>query len=258
MIIDTHVHLDHLPNIDLALKEAREAGVEAIVAVGVDLASNKKNLELKHAHRHPKIYLAFGIHPGNIKFEEVEATLQFIRANIKEAHAIGEIGLDFWYKDVRKDQVKKDEQRGVFRRQLELAREFNLPAVIHSRGTWRECLESTQEVGLKKAVFHWYSGPVDVLEDIVKSGYFVSTSPSVAYSPQSRLAISHAPIENTMIETDSPVFFSGKEGEEGFAATPKDVVRTLKAYCALKNMEEDTALAIFNRNAREFFGMTDR
>ena len=73
--------------------------------------------------------------------------------------------------------------------------------MIHSRGVWRECLETTQSAGVRKAVFHWYSGPVDVLNDIVKQGYFVSTTPSVAYSPQSREAIASAPIEQTLIET---------------------------------------------------------
>ncbi len=253
-IIDTHAHLDHLDNIEQALKSASENGVEAIVAVGVDLAANKKNLELKFKTQHPKIYVALGIHPGNIKQGEVDDGIQFIRDHIREAKAIGEIGLDFWYKWVKKDQQKKDEQRQVFRRQLKLAKEFNLPVVIHSRGTWRECFETAKEEGIKKAVFHWYSGPLDVLEDIVKNDYFVSATPSIVYSPQSREAIRHAPIENTLIETDSPVYF-GTDETDGFKAEPKDVVRTLKAYCALKNMEEEKALEIFNRNAKKFFGL---
>ena len=253
-IIDTHVHLDHLDHIEGVLKNACESGVEAVVTVGVDLAANKKNLELKRSTQRPKIYVALGIHPGNIKTEEVDEGIQFIRDHVREAKAIGEIGLDFWYKWVKKDQQKKDEQRRVFHRQLRLAQEFDLPAVIHSRGAWRECFEAAKEEKIKRAVFHWYSGPLDVLKDIVSNGYFLSATPSLAYSPQSREAISHAPIEHTLIETDSPVYF-GTEGSDGFQAEPKDVFRTLKAYCALKNMEEEKALEIFNRNAKEFFSL---
>jgi len=253
--IDTHAHLDHIEDIAQALKDAADAGVSDIVAVGSDLASNKKNLQIKKQASAPRIHAALGIHPGNIKAEEVDECLQFIRDNRGEAVAIGEIGMDFWYKWVRKDKEKKDEQRDVFRRQLALAREFGLPAIIHTRGTWRECFEITKESGVDRAVFHWYSGPLDVLDDILGRGYFVSASPSLAYSPQSREAISHAPLEQTLIETDSPVFYRYRETEGGFTAGPKDVFRTLEAYAQLKAMDRDKALAIFNANARKIFGL---
>ena len=254
-IIDTHAHLDHLENLDQALKNAVEAGVEAIVAVSMDLNSCRKNLEIKKKTRQPKIALGMGMHPSEANRQDVGACLELIRANAGELSAIGEIGLDFGYKWVRKDEAKRSEQREVFRAFLEVAKELNLPAVIHARGVWRECLETAQSVGVRKAVFHWYSGPVDVLNDIVKQGYFVSTAPSVAYSPQSREAITSAPIEQTLIETDCPVHFKNPQTDEEFQAEPRDVARTLKAYCALKQMDEDKALAILNKNAREFFGI---
>lgn len=256
-IIDTHAHLDHLENLDQALKNAVEAGVEAIVAVSMDFNSCRKNLEIKKKTRQPRIALGMGMHPSEANRQDVGACLDLIRANAKELSAVGEIGLDFWYKWVRKDEAKKSEQREVFRAFLELAKELDLPAVIHSRGAWRECLETAQSVGVRKAVFHWYSGPVDVLSDIIKAGYFVSTTPSVAYSPQSREAITNAPIEQTLIETDCPVHFKDPETAEEYHAQPRDVARTLKAYCALKQIDEDKALAILNKNAREFFGIAN-
>ncbi len=254
-LIDTHAHLDHLENLGQALKDAVESGVEAIVAVSMDLESCRKNLVIKKNTDRPKIFLAMGIHPEKASRADLGPCLDFIRQHAGELAAVGEIGLDFWYKWVRKDEARKSEQRNVFRAFLEVAKELNLPAVIHSRGVWRECLETAQSVGVRKAVFHWYSGPVDVLNEIIKAGYFVSTSPSVAYSPQSREAIASAPIERTLIETDSPVHYHGLEASEGFHAEPKDVLRTLKAYCELKGMEEERAAAILNRNAREVFGI---
>ena len=255
-IIDTHAHLDHLENLDEALQNARESGVAGIVTVGVDLAANKKNLEIQKNTTSPRIYVALGIHPGNINPLEIEECFQFIREHIQEAAAIGETGLDYWYKWVKKDEAKKEEQREIFRRQLALAHEFDLPVVIHSRGAWRDCLEMTKAAGVKKAVFHWYSGPVDVLNDIIAAGYFVSCSPALAYSPQSREAITHAPMEQTLIETDCPVFFPPREeGEQGFTSSPKHVFKTLEAYCELKSVQKEKALRVLNQNAKNFFNL---
>ena len=251
--IDTHAHLDHVENVEQALQDAVAAGVEGIVALGMDLNSNKRNLEIKKKTVSPRIYLGLGIHPANIVAEEVEATIAFIREHIRDAHAIGEIGMDFWYKGVKKDEAKKEEQRQVFRRQLLLAQEYRLPVVIHSRGTWQECLDMAREAGIQKAVFHWYSGPLDVLENILAEGYLVSASPALAYSPQSREAIQHAPIEQTLIETDCPVFYNYPEG--GFSSQPKDVFKTLEAYARLKQVNAERALEILNHNAKKFFSL---
>lgn len=255
-MIDTHAHIDHIEDYPAALKEAREAGVEDIIAVSVDGASIKKNIAIQRECSAPRIHLAFGIHPGNIQPDEIKETLKFIEDNISLAKAVGEIGLDFWYKWARKDDAVKAAQREVFARQLMIARKHGLPVIVHTRGTWRECLQTTRLAGIEKALFHWYSGPVDVLEEILAAGYFVSASPSLAYSPQSREAISHAPLERTLIETDSPVFYRYRpDSDEGFQAAPKDVVRTLEAYCSLKNLDPAGTRKILNQNAKDFFNL---
>ncbi len=256
-MIDTHAHLDHIEDWSSALKAAQEFGVKGIVAVGVNLVSNKKNLEIKKTVKFPKIHVALGMHPGYYKLEEMEECLQFIREHISQSVAIGEIGLDFWYKWVRKDEQIKKEQRKLFLRQLELAKEFELPVIVHSRGTWKECLETIKEMRIKKAVFHWYSGPLDVLKMILDQGYFVSASPSVAYNPPCREAINHTPVERTLIETDCPVFYQGENGEAGFTSQPKDIFRTLKAYSELKNIRINNAQDILNQNAVQFFKLEE-
>jgi TatD DNase family protein len=258
-IIDTHAHLDQIDNLDQVLAEAVQAGVSAVIAVGVNLASNRKNLMISQSYNYgqPKVYVALGIHPGYIHQEELEDCLCFIREHMDQAKAVGEIGLDFWYKEVRKDKERKEEQRKVFRRQLAIAQEFRRPVIVHARGTWREAFEMTKDAGLAKALFHWYSGPLDVLKDILDRGYYVSAAPSLAYSPQSREAIAYAPIEQTMIETDTPVFYRHPDQEDGFIAHPKDVVKTLSAYIALKGIAEDQALVQLNKNAKAFFSFDD-
>ncbi len=270
-LFDTHAHLDHVENLDSALDQAYQDGVSAVLAVSTDLGAMKRNLEIKKLYdsvfsptsnvqppiSRIKIYLGLGIHPGEIKVQEIEESYAFIEENISQADVVGEIGLDFWYKWVRKDDQKKNEQREVFRRQLALAKKFDKPVVVHTRGTWRECFETVKEFGIKKANFHWYSGPLDVLDEIIKSGYYVSSGPALAFSPQSQEAIAHAPIEQTLIETDSPVYFNyPDELGGGFKSTPKDVFKSFEAYVKLKNIPAPGAAEILNKNAEEFIGFS--
>jgi TatD DNase family protein len=252
---DTHAHLDQIDDLPQALKDAKQAGVVGIMAVSVDLQSCRKNLEISQ-HDDPKIFVGLGIHPGNIIPAEIETTLDFVRTHIRQAQAIGEIGLDFWYRWVKKDEAKKQLQRQVFVQQLEIAKEAKLPVIIHSRGAWQECFEMAKTCGIPRAVFHWYSGPVAVLKEILAAGYFVSATPSLAYSPQAREAISFAPLEQTLIETDCPVYYQGTEEAEGFQARPRDVFRTLQIYAAIKKVDPHKALQIFNANAQQVLGMT--
>lgn len=252
ILIDTHTHLDGIDDVDAKLQQAAEAGVTKVVAVGVDLASNRINLEIKKRCSAPKIFLAFGIHPGNIITEQIDETIKFIREHKSDIVAIGETGLDFWYPWAKKDPAKKEEQIKVFQLQLDLAKEFDLPIIAHSRGAWQECFDMVKGAGIKSAVFHWYSGPTEILKDILDNGYFISATPALSYSPQSQAAITAAPIEQTLIETDSPVFYrTGKT--EGFKASPKDVLLTLEAYVKLKNIDKEKAAAILNSNAEKVF-----
>jgi len=254
-IIDTHAHLDHLENLKEALENASQAGVASIVAVSEDLASCQKNLEIKDAgiFPSPKIYIAMGIHPSHADESQLDECLDFVRERAEHLKAIGEIGLDFWYPWVKKNPVQKEVQKKVFCAFLGLAKELNLPVIIHSRGAWKECFDATQKMEINKAVFHWYSGPGDVLENILSKGYFISATPSLAYSPQCQEAIGQTPVEQILIETDSPVFFKNKATGEGFRAQPKDVFRTLRIISEKKEKEESEMLSILNDNAKRFF-----
>src|SRR3989338_3866713 len=155
-IIDTHAHLDHIEDLDQALNNADKAGVEGIVTVSVGAESCRKNLEIKSTTVRPKIYLAMGMHPSDVDLTKMDECDQLIRTHKSELTAIGEIGLDFWYKWFGKEKGKKDEQRAVFRVLLELAKEMDLPVIVHTRGTWRESFEMVKNAGLTKAEFHWY------------------------------------------------------------------------------------------------------
>ncbi|MBF0511272.1 MAG: TatD family hydrolase, partial [Candidatus Omnitrophica bacterium] len=173
-IIDTHTHIDQLEDISAALSRASQAGVTDIMTLSVDLESIKKTLSIAGQYKEPRIHPCLGIHPGMIHKQEAELAFSFMKEHIHEAVAIGETGLDYWYKWARKDALEQEKQKDFFRFHLKLAHDFDLPVVIHARAAWKDCFEMTITAGIKRALFHWYSGPLDVLERILEAGYYVS------------------------------------------------------------------------------------
>jgi len=152
-LIDTHAHLEDVENLEEAVKKAVKVGVIAIIAVGSDHSSNlwvireSRKYEIRGLRIHP----ALGLHPLDLlNTAMVEETIDFIQKNVKSAVALGEVGLDYWYKNVRRDEEKKRFQKEVFRRMLDIARENDKPVLIHSRGAWMDCLNMTIEANIKK------------------------------------------------------------------------------------------------------------
>ena len=85
--------------------------------------------------------------------------------------AVGEIGLDYWSREARKNKAVRRRQREIYVRQLEMAVEHEKPVSIHSRGSWRDALDLLLRHGPDRAVFHWYSGPLDILQELLDAGY---------------------------------------------------------------------------------------
>jgi TatD DNase family protein len=223
-LIDTHTHLDELNDLTESLQEAKATGVRGIIAVGMDVESNQKVLKIAKKYN-GYVYPALGYHPWEIKEEEVELNLSFIRDHVEEGVALGEIGLDY------KIKVKKELQWEALGSLLDIALESNKPVIIHCRYSHRRAFEMVKERKIKRAVFHWYSGPVDLLDKILSMGYFISATPALVYSPPHQEAIKQAPIEKILLETDTPVSYQGRE------ARPKDVRISLEEVTRLKKLD---------------------
>ncbi len=258
-IIDTHAHLYVVNDPDTVLRFCAAQGLSDLILPGVDRSSNKTHLELCCASvgkPWPRLHPALGLHPGNITTaQETEDCLGHIRDNLARAIAIGEIGLDYTYPAIRRDPGLQVLQREVFSSQLLLAADAGLPVIIHSRGAWRDCLQLTLAAGVSRAVFHWFSGPQDVLEDILSAGFLVSFSPALEFSAECRLAARIAPLERILLETDTPVAYPSAQGRR-VPSTPVDIRRTLTALALLLEREQAEVLAVVNQNARNFFGIS--
>ena len=106
-----------------------------------------------------------------------------------------------------------------------------------------------RDSGIEKGVFHWYSGPLDILEKIIDDGYYVSATPALVYSPPHQAAIKAAPLERILVETDSPVEYQGKISE------PAHLTITLEELSKLKGVPLQDVRFITSNNAKLFFGI---
>jgi TatD DNase family protein len=245
-LIDSHAHLEELDDLDAAIERARQSGVVAIVAVGSDYDSNHRVLEIASKYR-GFVYAGLGLHPGVLDRErpDLEKQLQFIEDNLAAAVAVGEIGLDYHKKVLV--HSGKEYQHQALKEVLGIAARCEKPAIIHSRYAWRDSFNLTRESKVPRAVFHWYTGPTNVLKDILDAGYHVSATPAAEYHAEHRRAVK----DRLLLETDCPVAYQGHRSE------PADVVRVLKATAELKSLPEDVVAGKTTENALQLYRLGD-
>lgn len=239
-LIDTHAHLDEVQDPEEALKKAQDAGVQAVVGVGTDLASNEKILHL--ADRFPNFVLpAVGLHPWRLEGIDPQALLGFIEKELPRCVALGEVGLDFALK------TPGEKQEEVLQGLLDIALREKKPVLLHARRAWAEALWILEKRRVERAIFHWYSGPLDILHQVIAQGYWVSATPAVAYSAKHRLAIQAASLDQLVLETDAPEPYLGIKSE------PKDLLKTLRSVSELKGRSPAEIALHTYRNSLAFF-----
>lgn len=240
-LVDTHAHLDEVPNLPRELEEARRVGVVAVVAVGMERGSNLRVLELGREHR-GFVFPAVGLHPWSLPQDPGEE-LEFLREHLGEAVALGEVGMDL------KIPKAPELQRRVLEGVVELAEEYRKPLILHSRWAWREVVEVVRGRSVSPSIFHWYSGPEELVGEILDLGHYLSATPALEYSPPHRAALLRCPVERVLLETDSPVKYRGRESR------PSEVVRSLRALSELKGMEAEELARLTTENARRVLGI---
>jgi len=252
-VIDTHAHLDEVEDLEMVLDEAEKAGVAAIIAVGSGQESNEKVLDISHRYPH-FVYPALGLHPwelGNLDQGKISHILRFIEQMRHETVAIGEVGLDYDKRVIKR--APKEFQKAVLKEILTLAREYKKPVILHSRYAWQDCFHLVQETGVEKAVFHWFTGFSSVLKNILDAGYYISATPAAEYHEEHRRAIKETPTEKLLLETDTPVTY-GREIK--YQSRPTSIFRSLKAVAVLKGIEEFAIASQTTQNAVRLFDLT--
>ena len=219
MLFDTHAHMD-----DRSFDEDRQELLAALPGKGISLLMNpgcsyESSLNaIALAEGYDYIYAAVGSHP-DVADEVDEALIEKYR-NLCSQHprvkAIGEIGLDYHYED-----IPRDIQKRAFRLQMELARELQLPVIVHEREAHEDGLKIVDEFPTVKGVFHCYSGSLEMAKELIKRGWYIGFTGVLTFK-NARKAIEVAaniPLDRIVIETDcpymAPVPFRGKRNDPG-------------------------------------------
>ena len=243
--IDGHAHLAEMEDGQSAIDEAREEGLTAIVAVGMDLDSNFRTLRIAEANR-GFVLPAIGYHPWSLKSSAVKKTLAFIEEHINAAVALGEVGLDVTA------NTSGSLQEEVFAAILTMARRHDKALILHGLKAQERVYSLLREHGISKAVFHWYADSLDLLRDILAAGYLISATPALLYSPPHQAAIREAPLNRIILETDCP------ERYRDFLprSRPRDLVITSREVARVKGLPVDEVMRQTSENVSELLGIS--
>lgn len=253
-VIDTHAHYDDEAfdgDRDELLKEMLANSVDKIITIGCTMERSRMALNL--AEKYQGIYCAVGIHPEDC-YELPENYIEDLRrmaSASKKVVAIGEIGLDY-----HSEGYKKEQQIRVFKEQLTLAKELNLPVVIHSREATLETMEILREYK-PKGVMHCFSGSAETARGIIDLGMMISFTGVITFKNAKKAveACSAIPLERIMLETDcpymAPVPYRGKRNISSY------VYNIAEKIAEIKNISVEEAIETCNNNAIRFFGLNN-
>ena len=251
MLFDTHAHYDAEqfdPDRDQVLEALPSRGVSLVVDPGCDIPSSRAALAL--AEKYPFLYAAVGYHPESCApYRPEELDILRDMARHPKVVAIGEIGLDYYWEE----NPPKELQQQVFRRQMALAEELDLPVIVHDREAHADALAMVREFPRVRGVFHCFSGSAEMTRELVKLGWMVSFTGVLTYK-NARKALEAAeavPLDRLMIETDSPymapVPHRGKRNDSGY------LIHICEKLAEIKGISPEECARITLENGKRFF-----
>jgi len=256
--VDAHIHLsdpEYSQRVDYVLEEAKQSNVVALVSNSMNFETAALNVQLTEENT-GFVFAALGTHPWsvtNLAPDELQRTLDFISqhgTDREKVVAVGEIGLDPQY---AKRQEFKDLQVKVFHEMLRVAEKLPLPVIVHSRWSAPQIMTILPSYNLRGVLFHWFSGPVELLPQIIERGYYVSEGPPTVFSSRTQDVVRRVPITNLLTETDGPVSYSGPF--KGKLTTPAFVPQVVKVVAEIKGMDEKDVAEHVLKNFVNFFGI---
>lgn len=254
MLIDSHAHLyDRRYNRDRdrLIKNLEKDGVELVINNAENIKTSIECINL--AQKYPNMYATVGFHPHNAKQVDDVAieSLRSLAAKDKVV-AIGEIGLDFY-----RDLSPRDVQREAFKKQLDLAKELDLPVTIHSRDASQECFDMVKEAqdGTLRGVMHCYSDSPEMAKDYIDLGFYISLAGPVTYrnarSPKETARV--VPLDRLMIETDAP--WLTPEPNRGKRNEPAYIRHTAAEIAEIKGVSFSELAEATTKNVKDLFGI---
>ena len=255
-IIDVHAHYeDEAYNEDKeqVFTKLKEAGVEFVINAGAGIESSIGAIE--NAKKYENVYATIGIHPEYVNNGDNIEDLRRLYEENKDSGkivAIGEIGLDYHYtKDF------KEEQKKLFKEQLEFAYEVALPVQIHSRDASLDTIEVLDSVSNKPSeiMFHCFDLNEQTAKYIIKNGYKISVGGNITYKRTETAirVLKEMPVENIMTETDAP--YLAPQSKRGTRNDSSNISEVIEKLAEIKEMDKEELANILYNNAREFYGI---
>ncbi|MBI2565047.1 TatD family hydrolase [Candidatus Woesearchaeota archaeon] len=256
-LVDVHCHINHelfKGKISEVIERSQKAGVKAIIVNGVNLSTNKEVLEL--ANKHSLLKPALGLYPldavglaheAGLKREEktnADEVISFIKKSKDKIIAIGEVGLDYKF-----GFEKKEEQKQVFQKIIELSKKINKPLIVHSRNAESDVLDMLEKNNAKKIVLHCFSARKQIVKHAAELGFSLSIPAVVKKLKHFEMVIEEVPLEQLLTETDAPWLspYIGKINEPAF------VVESINKISLLKKIDpEEAANQVFLNYQRMF------
>jgi TatD DNase family protein len=252
--IDSHTHLyleEFEKDIPETINRAIDAGINNMVLPNIDSTSVKPMLDLCNKFKN-NCFPAMGLHPGSVK-ENYKEELEIVRSWLTKEKfvAIGEVGIDLYW-----DKTFFNEQVEAFKFQLSLAKDFNLPVIIHSRNALNEIIQILNEKQFHdiKVVFHCFPGSLEQAQYLTGKGYLLGIGGVVTYKNSCLAKIAkELPLQNIILETDSPylppVPYRGQRNESAY-------IKTIAEFIALVRQTSVAEVAEITTNAaKEFFNI---
>lgn len=246
-IIDSHAHYDDEAfneDREMLFNELKENGVIRILNCAASYDSLKTTDEL--TKNHDFIYGALGIHPENAnEFNDqiVKEIKEYIKRN-KKIVAIGEIGLDYYWEE----NPSKEIQKKIFRKQMALAEELNLPVIIHDRDAHADTLEIIKEFPSVIGVVHCFSGSVEFAKECIRLGYYIGFTGVVTFKNAKKVVAvaKEIPIDRILVETDCP--YMAPEPNRGKRNRSDYIQYVIEKISSIREIEPLEANKIFNKN----------
>ncbi|XP_032398677.1 putative deoxyribonuclease tatdn3 isoform X1 [Etheostoma spectabile] len=261
--VDCHCHIsarEFAEDLEDVIQRTREAGVKTLVAVTEEVSEFDRVLQLQE--RYPDLVApCFGIHPlqgdegpaqRSVKPQELDAALPQFFKHRERLVAIGEIGLDFtpWCAATQQD---RDGQMDVFIKQLNIAKELDLPVNVHSRSAAKVVIATMREQGVTRALLHNFAGKPSVALAGVKAGFLFSFPPAVCRNHQRDKLIKQIPLEHICLETDSPALGLDKHVRN----EPCNIVLSCRYIADVKGLSSETVRLVTGQNAHRLFPKVD-
>ena len=279
MIIDTHSHLNfkvYENDLNEVIKRTLENNVW-MINVGTKYETSKQAVELAEKYNEG-VYAAIGMHPIHIKTdllklkmdeeegafapekEEFEKAKYFELAKSNKVVAIGEIGLDYYYKPKTKTRLEqfKEKQKEVFVQQLDLAEELNLPVIIHCRMAHQDLINILKQKNQIKGVIHCFTGTLEEAQEYIKLGFYIGLN-GIIFKLNLDEVIKECPLNKILTETDCPYLIPPlarrSPGGEGGRNEPIFIKHVIQKIADLKEMSFDEIAEKTSQNAKRLFNI---